>query len=67
MKLTPVKKKILVWTLIMLVPIGIIAGLMAWNKLGDVWGGVIFAVLMIIVSFGNYWITRKPKEAKNGF
>lgn len=66
MKLTPTKKKIMIWTFIMTVPIGIVAWLMAWNKLGDIWGGIIFIVLMLIVSYGNYRITRKPKEVKHG-
>lgn len=65
MKLTPYKKKKLLWTLIMLPFVLADTALMATGVLGKTWGGIIFIVIMLIAVYGNYRIDKKhnAKEA----
>lgn len=68
MKLTTERKKLLIWTAIMSPTIGVTAALIAFKYLNELWGGLIFIFLMLIIFYGNYLIIQneQKKKAKHG-
>lgn len=64
LKLSPIKKRILGWTLITAVPLACIVALLACGKISQTAAGISFFLLMLIVTCGNYRITKKQKEVK---
>lgn len=58
------KQKLLWWSIGMFLPTSATAILMYLNLLNYIIGGVIFVVLMGATMYGDYRITRKPKEVK---